>query len=54
MGVCVISYVEQAIEAARRIRRGESQLWCPTCGLWRWPEECDHPDRRKGVRRGLA
>jgi len=47
--VCEIEYVTRAEEAARRIRRGERQLYCSTCGgLWRWPEECAHPDRLSG------
>jgi len=41
-----IEYVSRALEAARRIRRGERQLYCAACGgLWRWPEECSHPNR---------
>jgi hypothetical protein len=43
--VCVIDYVEQAIEAERRLRRGERQLYCPECLRWRWPEECAHEGR---------
>ena len=44
--VCVISYVEESIEAGRRCRRGERQLYCFECGgLWRWPEQCDHEGR---------
>jgi hypothetical protein len=44
--VCTISYVEEAIEAERRIRRGERQLHCDTCNRWVWPEECSHADRQ--------
>jgi len=41
-----IEYVSRALEAARRIRRGERQLYCSECGgLWRWPEECSHSGR---------
>ena len=44
--VCEIEYVRRALEAQRRIRRGERQLYCSMCGgLWRWPEECGHRDR---------
>ena len=41
-----IEYVSRALEAQRRIRRGERQLYCSMCGgLWRWPEECSHSGR---------
>ena len=41
-----IEYVSRALEAARRIRRGERQLYCSMCGgKWRWPEECSHSGR---------
>jgi len=44
--VCEIEYVTRAEDAQRRIRRGERQLYCVACGgLWRWPEECSHPNR---------
>lgn len=46
--VCVLPYVEEALEAARRYGKGERQLWCPACERWRWPEECTHDDRRRG------
>ena len=39
-------YVQAAMEADRRIARGERQLYCLGCGgLWRWPEQCDHEGR---------
>lgn len=40
--LCAISYVEKA---ERRYRRGERQLYCPECGLWRWLDECEHENR---------
>lgn len=46
MHICVLSYVEEAIQAEQRIKRGERQLYCSECGgLWRWPEECKHEGR---------
>ena len=51
--VCRIAYVEEAIEAERRYRRGERQLHCGMCrngfggvGRWVWPGECIHPGRK--------
>jgi hypothetical protein len=43
--LCVLDYTERALDAERRLRRGERQLYCPTCLLWRWPEECAHGGR---------
>jgi len=43
--VCEIEYVTRHNEAQRRLRRGERQVFCPTCERWRWPEECCHPGR---------
>lgn len=43
--LCTTDYTEQAMEADRRLRRGERQLYCGVCQKWRWPEECDHPGR---------
>lgn len=42
---CVIGYVEEAMEAERRLRKGDRQLWCGTCNKWGWIETCDHPGR---------
>jgi len=44
--LCVaLEYVEAALEAERRLRRGDRQFWCGTCNCWRWPEECVHAGR---------
>ena len=43
--VCEIEYVARALEAERRIRRGERQVYCGMCVRWRWPEECSHSGR---------
>ena len=43
--VCTLDYVEQSIQADRRIRKGDRQLYCLTCGKWRWVEECNHKNR---------
>ena len=46
--VCEIEYVTHAVEAQRRIRQGERQLYCGMCARWRWPEECEHAGRLTG------
>lgn len=39
-------YYPSVVEAAeRRLRRGERQVYCAECRLWRWPEECAHQGR---------
>lgn len=38
-------YIQQAIEAERRLRAGERQLYCGSCGRWVWPDECEHASR---------
>jgi len=43
--LCEIGYVKQAEEGARRVRRGERQLYCGVCEHWVWPEECRHAGR---------
>lgn len=40
--LCTMSYVEQSVEAERRYRRGERQLYCFECGTWEWPDGCVH------------
>ena len=40
-----LPYVEAAMQAERRLRRGERQLHCPVCDHWVWPEQCSHPGR---------
>lgn len=37
--VCNIDYVEKALEAERRIRRGERQYKCKECHLYHWRGE---------------
>lgn len=41
--VCETEYVDRALDAARRHRRGERQWRCRECSKWRWPDErcCD-------------
>jgi hypothetical protein len=46
--LCTLDYVEQAMAAEKRLRKGDRQLYCGTCRKWRWPEECDHPGRLTG------
>lgn len=36
--VCTVPYVEEAIEAEKRLKRGKRQKRCPVCRLWFWPE----------------
>ncbi len=43
--ICTLDYTEAFLEAERRLRRGDRQRYCGTCGLWVWPEACDHPGR---------
>lgn len=43
--LCEIGYVTKALEAQRRVSRGERQLYCGECGHWVWREECGHPGR---------
>lgn len=43
--ICHTSYSVAIEEAERRHRRGERQLFCWDCYLWRWPDECDHKER---------
>lgn len=43
--LCVLDYTEAALDAERRMRRGERQVYCAECRRWRWPEECDHAGR---------
>jgi hypothetical protein len=43
--LCTLHYVEKAIEAEKRLKRGERQMYCVACGRWRWPEECGHEGR---------
>jgi hypothetical protein len=43
--VCVLSYTEAALDAERRLRKGDRQLYCGECARWRWPEECAHEGR---------
>ena len=50
MNICGLDYTERAMQAEKRLRRGERQLHCGTCGLWRWPEECEHEDRLSAQR----
>ena len=51
-------YPSVAEDAERRLRHGERQRYCPRCGLWRWPGECEHrgqlpePQFRALVKRG--
>ena len=40
------SYGAWIDECKERVKRGETQLRCAECGLWRWPGECEH-DRSK-------
>lgn len=51
--ICTIDYVERAVDAERRLRRGERQLYCPKCKLWKWRNgnmlECGHK-LRSGVK----
>ena len=37
--VCEISYITEAAEAEKRIKRGEKQLYWRTCKRWVWPED---------------
>lgn len=37
--ICEISYVKKAIDAQKRLVRGERQTLCPICNKWRWPKE---------------
>lgn len=41
--VCHTSYSAAFEDAEARRKRGEKQSFCPTCFVWVWPGECDHP-----------
>lgn len=46
-----LGYIEAAIKAEKRHKRGERQYWCPTCNRWRWYEECNHSPRFRDTTR---
>lgn len=37
--ICLISYVEKALDAERRLRKGERQHQCRKCLRWWWADE---------------
>lgn len=43
--ICTLDYVEKALEAEKRLKKGERQKYCQVCSLWRWEEECSHTDK---------
>lgn len=43
--ICTIGYIEKAIEADRRVRKGEHQHSCALCSKWYWPE---HREEHEG------
>lgn len=40
--ICCSPSVQAALDAERRLKRGERQVYCTACKLWRWPAECEH------------
>ncbi len=43
--LCRSDYVEALLEAEKKLRRGERQLYCLTCSKWVWKEQCQHECR---------
>lgn len=44
MTLCLLSYTERALDAERRLRKGERQGQCKRCRLWFWADEiAGHP-----------
>ena len=45
MMLCRLTYIDVHLDAARRLARGERQVYCVECERWVW--ECEHEGEAK-------